>query len=374
MTELPLFDEAKYRPPATLVIDGERPAPFPEHRELDLLDLYEDAVLKIHNRPPTRWRASEATLCPRMVWYRHKGILPPVDLTSWVRMRIGKAIEFIEAELQALALPQRNTKKIRDVLRDYPQLQAAVEGALLAQYVIEDDEGETIIKRRFTPDHIKDFYIEQLPFHIEVPDLKLPISCVADTIVLLNDRPLLLEIKSTFGYGARLIKASTKDGGKPFKVSWAVQVALYAAALGIPARVHVWARDDVWRHKFSLDWRSGHFCVNGYPYFVNGMDPVDWAFARFRALEEYLDRDEPPGEIAFLNEGALGLVLPEDFPTHDEERYVLLFDENFKPIPNRGRGKTRERSEWCHRCEYQVHCYGEILDLKQTEDGPHRQD
>ena len=334
---------------AVLPYDPEvRPGPFRELRDLDLLEMYEEAIGELAQYRPTRFWASHATRCPRAVWFAWRGIRAEDTLTSYVRREIGYHFELIEDALRGLVLDKLNTKTISQVLGKYPRLQRAVDGALRAQKITEVDGGY-LVSRRFTTANVGDYAITQLPFLLDV-GLKYPISCVVDAVVLMKDLPVIYEIKSTKGRGARRLKAKARSPGERIVYpGWVVQIALYTVGLGLPAKLRIWARDDTWRTEFDLDWRGGYFCINGYPYTIGGTDPVAWAIKRFEFLERFLEEDHPPGKIVELEDGGFALELPRGFPTYEGESYVLGLD-------SKGNVDYR-KSAWCYDCGYRRECH-----------------
>ena len=361
--EVPLLDDVA--PPREVDVAGLgydpaiRPTMPEELVYADLFDLYDAAVARELSRTPTRWYASSIAICPRLVWYRMKGAPLPHDLTSWARMRIGSTIEGLEEALLEMAIPGTNTKTIRDVLPQYPRLAAAVEGALAARYV---RDGEEAI--RFDPANIKDHYILQLPFTLQVPQLKMPIAMKTDAVVLLRDQPVILEIKSSYGRGIKHARQAAATG-EGLRTSWVVQVALYTVALGLPAKIHAWSRDDIYRTEFNAFWREGSFRIHGWPVEINGLNPVEWAIERFRWYEELIKQDEPPGDIAWDDEHQRW-VLDIDIPPRarrPDEGYSLLVSKGSMPQRYRGSKKAGNyiKSQWCYTCEARSLCYKGLL-------------
>lgn len=346
-------------PPATLSIPLDRPGPV----VADLFTGYKEA-LQSRPYPRSHWYASDATACPRRLWYYWHGYGYSHDLAAWNRMRWGGLIEHLEQEIQAITLPKLNTKSIHDLLPHYPQVQAAVEGALKATRL---KDGEPIA--RFAASNITSHAIYQLPFHITVPGLEAPISCVADAIVAYQDKLILQEIKSTSSWATKQLKQG--DVLEALRLDWAVQTALYMATLSLPGRIHVWARDDRYYTAFQLDWRGengeSRFCVNGRPLTVGGLDPVDWiTLVRLPWLQGAVAAPSPPGHIGFLEPGAyavrLGLILPGDYPRFRGEDYCIVLDEKNQPVGSVGpRGaKDKDVSSWCHYCDFHSLCYEEF--------------
>jgi len=322
-------------------------------RRVDVFEIMEaeaQAALTGESKVNDHFSVRHVASCPRTIWFRAHGKpysnLP--GLATVIMMEWGKGAE--EAEYGRLANldPEvlGNTMDIEKALEHYPILKHHVERA------------EGIWQGQFM--EIGRNAIHELPLHFEWPGIKRPIHGVVDIVLLMHDRPVIIEVKETRGRSASNIRMN----GGPWS-SWVAQLYMYCKVLDMPGELHVWGRDNAYYTKFILDERSGQVCLNGAPYKfdtnLGQLSPEEFVSLRLSYLEDMMERDAPPGKARILAGGKVIEPVFDDCPIPKDEIYRQTISQKGtvgREISYKGE-KFRPRR--CNRCWDMDNCMGEVV-------------